>query len=143
MVFTGRGEHFDRLRAHPDSAAPGGLGARTGPSTSTAFRVRPKCAVRRGGAIVIDDATPGARPNAAHRAVARFGARGRAALVVTQNIDGLHGASGVPAERLVELHGNGTYAACLDCKLRHELADIRTAPRRLATRRPAGTAAGW
>jgi NAD-dependent deacetylase len=45
--------------------------------------------------------------------------------VVTQNIDGLHQASGVPAEKLVELHGNGTYAACLSCGRRHELAFVR------------------
>ena len=42
----------------------------------------------------------------------------------TQNIDGLHQASGVPDERVIELHGNSTYATCLDCGERHELAEI-------------------
>ena len=28
---------------------------------------------------------------------------------------------------MVELHGNTTYATCLDCATRHELADIRVA----------------
>jgi NAD-dependent deacetylase len=45
--------------------------------------------------------------------------------IVTQNIDGLHQASGVPDEKIIELHGNGTYAHCLDCGRRHELRDVR------------------
>ena len=53
--------------------------------------------------------------------------RGRAAAVITQNIDGLHQASGVPDERVVELHGNTTYAHCLDCKTRYELDALRIA----------------
>lgn len=77
--------------------------------------------------FAVDDATRGAAPNAAHLAIARLVEAGRVALVVTQNIDGLHGASGVPAASLVELHGNGTYAHCLDCGLRHELQDVREA----------------
>jgi NAD-dependent deacetylase len=47
------------------------------------------------------------------------------AAIVTQNIDGLHQASGVPAERVIELHGNATYAACLDCGRRYELDWVR------------------
>jgi NAD-dependent deacetylase len=37
----------------------------------------------------------------------------------------LHQASGVPANRVIELHGNTTYAHCLDCAQRYELEDIR------------------
>jgi NAD-dependent deacetylase len=50
--------------------------------------------------------------------------QGKVAAVITQNIDGLHVKSGVPADRVIELHGNGTYAACLDCRTRYELAPI-------------------
>ncbi|MCH9670689.1 MAG: NAD-dependent deacetylase, partial [Gammaproteobacteria bacterium] len=46
---------------------------------------------------------------------------------ITQNVDGLHQASGVPDERVIELHGNTTYASCLDCDKRYELAPIREA----------------
>jgi NAD-dependent deacetylase len=46
-------------------------------------------------------------------------------MLITQNIDGLHQVAGVPDERIVELHGNGTYATCLSCGARHELAEIR------------------
>jgi NAD-dependent deacetylase len=53
--------------------------------------------------------------------------RGKASCVITQNIDGLHQASGVPEERVVELHGNTTYARCLSCGRRCELDDVRDA----------------
>ena len=53
--------------------------------------------------------------------------------MITQNIDGLHQASGVPADQVIELHGNTTYAACLDCGERHELAPIRAAFERHGT----------
>ena len=45
--------------------------------------------------------------------------------VITQNIDGLHQASGVPDDKVIELHGNATYAACLDCRRRYELDWVR------------------
>jgi NAD-dependent deacetylase len=46
--------------------------------------------------------------------------------VITQNIDGLHQASGIPEDRVIELHGNATYATCLSCARRYELDMIRT-----------------
>jgi len=64
-------------------------------------------------------------PNAGHRALARLVEKGRMAAVVTQNIDGLHQASGVPDDKVIELHGNTTYAACLDCRRRYELDWVR------------------
>ncbi len=64
-----------------------------------------------------------AKPNVGHLAVAKLVELGRVELVITQNIDGLHERSGVPRDRLVELHGNGTYATCLDCGKRAELFD--------------------
>ena len=66
-----------------------------------------------------------AKPNAGHTAIARLVRQGKASCVITQNIDGLHQASGMPDERVVELHGNTTYARCLACGERYELAPIR------------------
>ncbi|MCT4495088.1 SIR2 family NAD-dependent protein deacylase [Bosea minatitlanensis] len=77
--------------------------------------------------FAMDDHYRGAQPNIGHRALARLVAEGRSPAIVTQNIDGLHQASGVPEDRIVELHGNGTYATCLNCGWRHELAAIRHA----------------
>lgn len=45
--------------------------------------------------------------------------------MVTQNIDNLHQASGIAPEHVVELHGNTSYAACLDCADRYELSWVR------------------
>ena len=44
---------------------------------------------------------------------------------MTQNIDNLHQASGIAPEDVVELHGNTTYAVCLECDQRYELAWVR------------------
>jgi NAD-dependent deacetylase len=73
----------------------------------------------------MDPVLRAARPNRGHVAVAELVREGKAAAVITQNIDGLHQASGVPEEAVVELHGNTTYAACLDCGARYELEALR------------------
>jgi NAD-dependent deacetylase len=73
------------------------------------------------------DPMAGAEPNRGHRAVAHLVRRGKAGAVITQTIDGLHQASGVPADRVIELHGNATYARCLDCGERYEIEPIRRA----------------
>ena len=72
-----------------------------------------------------DEVMQRATPNAGHRAIARLVEQGKMTAVVTQNIDGLHQASGVPADKVIELHGNATYAACLDCCRRYELDWVR------------------
>lgn len=56
-----------------------------------------------------------AAPNAAHEAVAALERAGRLLALVTQNIDGLHRAAGTSPDKLVELHGSGLCAECLDC----------------------------
>jgi NAD-dependent deacetylase len=50
--------------------------------------------------------------------------RGKASAIITQNIDGLHQVSDVPDGKVIELHGNSTYATCIDCGERHELPEI-------------------
>ena len=47
--------------------------------------------------------------------------------MITQNIDNLHQDSGVPEEKVIELHGNGSYAKCVACETRYELAPIKEA----------------
>ena len=69
---------------------------------------------------------PKVAPNAAHRALALLEKNWPGQLlVVTQNIDNLHQASGIAPDHVVELHGNTTYARCLDCAQRFELAWVR------------------
>jgi NAD-dependent deacetylase len=66
-----------------------------------------------------------ASPGRGHRAIASLYRAGKMPAVVTQNIDNLHQASGIPAEDVVELHGNTTLAQCLDCAERFELQWVR------------------
>src|SRR3712207_9192222 len=68
-----------------------------------------------------------AEPNRGHRAVARLVREGKVSAVITQNIDGLHQASGVPDDKVIELHGNATYAHCLRCATRFEIDALREA----------------
>src|SRR4029079_16732514 len=53
--------------------------------------------------------------------------QGRMTAVITQNVDGLHQRSGIPESKIIELHGNSTYASSLDCGQRYELEPIRKA----------------
>ena len=75
--------------------------------------------------FAMDDLYAGAQPGRGHRALARLVASGKMPGIITQNIDGLHQASGIPPAKLAELHGNGSFAACLGCGMRHELKMLR------------------
>lgn len=124
VLFSGAG--ISTESGIPDFRSPGGLWSRLRPIDFREFLASE--AARREAwrrKFALDDAIGAVQPNAGHRAVARLVASGRVSQVITQNIDGLHQAGGVPADRIVELHGNGTYAVCLSCRKRYELADIR------------------
>lgn len=123
VVFTGAG--ISTESGIPDFRSPGGLWSQQKPIDFQDFissETMRREAWRR--KIVIDRDMHNANPNRGHRAVAELVRRGICCCVITQNIDGLHQRSGIPEEKLVELHGNGTYAACLDCGQRHSLEPI-------------------
>ncbi|MGE0622675.1 MAG: NAD-dependent deacetylase [Pseudomonadales bacterium] len=67
----------------------------------------------------------GAKPNKGHLAIAKLVEMGKCSAVITQNVDNLHQNAGVPDDRVIELHGNASYAVCLSCRLRYELADLK------------------
>ncbi|MBA1156884.1 SIR2 family NAD-dependent protein deacylase [Microvirga mediterraneensis] len=75
--------------------------------------------------FAMDDLYRGAGPSLGHLGFASLVATGRMPAVITQNIDGLHQASGLGEDQVIELHGNGTYARCLSCGCRHELDWVR------------------
>src|SRR5215470_8808161 len=54
-----------------------------------------------------------ARPNDAHRALARLEQRGRLQVLVTQNVDGLHQAAG--SSGVIDLHGRLDRVRCMGC----------------------------
>jgi NAD-dependent deacetylase len=123
-VFTGAG--ISTESGVPDFRGPGGVWSRMKPIYFQDF-VADEAARREAWTRTFSGAAgwTGAAPNAGHHAVAALVARGKAGAVITQNVDNLHQDSGVPADQVVELHGNASYAACLACGRRHELADLK------------------
>lgn len=57
-----------------------------------------------------------ARPNDAHRSLARLERQGRIVQLVTQNVDGLHQAAG--SRDVIDLHGRIDMVRCMDCERR-------------------------
>jgi NAD-dependent deacetylase len=115
VVFTGAGVSTES--GIPDFRSPGGVWSTMKPIYFQDFVSDP--AKRREAwtrAFSGRAGWTGREPNAGHHAVARL---------IAQNVDNLHQASGVPADQVIELHGNASYATCLDCGERHELADLK------------------
>lgn len=124
-VFTGAG--ISTESGIPDFRSPGGIWTKMSPIDFRDFlasaEMRREAWRRR---FAMEEMFARVVPNAGHRAVAALVANGRAGDVITQNIDNLHRQSGVPAEKVIELHGNTRYAKCLDCGSHLELGPIRT-----------------
>jgi len=123
VLFTGAG--ISTESGIPDFRSPDGIWSKFTPVYYQDFVASQEArreAWRR--KLVIDRDMQDAEPNRGHRAVAELIRRNDVNCVITQNIDGLHQKSGIPDDRVIELHGNSTYATCLDCGSRHELAPI-------------------
>jgi NAD-dependent deacetylase len=120
VIFTGAGMSTES--GIPDFRSPGGVWSRMKPIQFQDFvadeDMRREAWTRAFSGVA---GWVGAEPNEGHHAVARLVARGKVSSVITQNVDNLHQASGVPAAKVLELHGNASYATCLECGLRHEL----------------------
>ena len=114
--------------AFPISVRRAGFGRRTGRSCSTISLPARKRAMKSWRRrFAMSDEFGDAKPGRGHRALASLYRAGKVPAVITQNIDNLHQASGIAPEHVVELHGNTTYALCLDCAQRYELAWVRAA----------------
>jgi len=124
VAFTGAG--ISTESGIPDFRSPGGVWSRMKPIYFQDF-IASEDARRQAWTRAFSGVAgwTGGKPNAGHLALARLVARGKVTTIITQNVDNLHQDSGVPADRVIELHGNASYAACLDCGLRHELEDLR------------------
>ena len=123
VVFTGAG--ISTESGIPDFRGPGGLWTRIKPIDFGDFVASD--AVRQRSWRQWFEHGQGlrqAQPNAGHFAVARLVDEGKVAAVITQNVDNLHQDSGVPAGQVIELHGNATYARCLDCGATFEMDDL-------------------
>jgi len=123
VAFTGAG--ISTESGIPDFRSPGGIWSRMQPIEFDDFvrsdEMRREAWRRK---IALDRDFRAATPNRGHRALAALVATGRMSAIITQNVDGLHQAAGVPDEQVIELHGNATYAHCLACAERYELDPI-------------------
>ncbi|MEM7252060.1 MAG: Sir2 family NAD-dependent protein deacetylase [Pseudomonadota bacterium] len=126
VVFTGAG--ISTESGIPDFRSPGGIWTQYKPIEFNDFisseEMRAEAWRRK---FATDETMSKANPNSGHVAIAKLVSAHKVTSVITQNVDGLHQASGIPDAQVIELHGNTTYATCLDCGHRYELAPIREA----------------
>jgi NAD-dependent deacetylase len=124
VPFTGAG--ISTECGIPDFRSPGGIWTKYQPIQFEDFlasrEMRDESWRRR---LAMDPQFSTARPGRGHLALAGLHRAGKVPAVITQNIDNLHQASGIPDAAVVELHGNTTYATCLDCARRYELGWVR------------------
>jgi NAD-dependent deacetylase len=124
VPFTGAG--ISTECGIPDFRSPGGLWTKHKPIPFDEFlasqEARNESWRRR---FAMSEQFGDAQPGRGHRALASLYRAGKVPGVVTQNIDNLHQASGIAPQHVVELHGNTTYATCLDCASRYELSWVR------------------
>ena len=122
--FTGAG--ISTECGIPDFRSPGGLWTKNKPIPFDEFiasqDMRDEAWRRR---FAMEAQFSAAKPGRGHLALASLYRAGKAPAVITQNIDNLHQSSGIAAEHVIELHGNNSYALCLDCRRRYELPWVR------------------
>ncbi|PTM99997.1 SIR2 family NAD-dependent protein deacylase [Streptomyces sp. VMFN-G11Ma] len=78
---------------------------------------------RRSWLMRRENRTLQAEPNAAHRAVAELERSGVPVRVITQNVDGLHQLAGLPARKVLELHGSARSVVCTGCRARGSMEE--------------------
>ncbi|NIJ39913.1 NAD-dependent deacetylase [Parvibaculum indicum] len=126
VAFTGAG--ISTESGIPDFRSPGGIWTKMAPIYFDDFissdEMRREAWRRK---FAMDESFAKAMPNKGHMALAKLADEGRISHIITQNIDNLHQDSGVPDDKVIELHGNTTYARCLDCRERYELEPLRAA----------------
>lgn len=123
VAFTGAG--ISTESGIPDFRSPGGVWDKYQPIDFRDFvaseEMRREAWRRK---LQTDKVMTRAQPNRGHKALVDLFRRGKMLGLITQNIDGLHQAAGLPDESVIEIHGNSTYAKCLSCEERYELEPI-------------------
>ena len=124
VIFTGAG--ISTESGIPDFRGPKGIWKTTSPIYFKDFigseDVRKESWKRK---FSNKDIIKKAKPNVGHIEVAKIVNSNDSAHLITQNVDNLHQDAGVPQSRITEIHGNATYATCLDCNVRYELELIK------------------
>ena len=124
VIFTGAG--ISTESGIPDFRSPGGIWTKMKPIIFQDFISSENWQLeswRR--KFEIDKDIKVATPNIGHKIIAKLHSNNKISYVITQNIDNLHHDSGIPSNKIIELHGNSTYAKCLDCEKRFTLSYIK------------------
>ncbi len=115
VVFTGAGMSTES--GIPDYRSQGGLWDRFQPVYFDEFMSSRQSRIRYWQQRMdMEKSLCKAEPNAGHLSLAALHDHGRLHALITQNIDGLHQASGIPGEKIIELHGNTRRVRCMSCK---------------------------
>jgi NAD-dependent deacetylase len=124
VPFTGAG--ISTECGIPDFRSPGGIWTKHRPIPYDEFvssqEARNEAWKRR---FAMQDTFGVAKPGRGHRALASLYRSGKLPGVITQNIDNLHQNSGIAPADVIELHGNTTFARCIGCGKRFEIAWVK------------------
>ena len=67
------------------------------------------------------------KPNIGHAFVEKITGLQKNNFLITQNIDGLHQKSGIPKNKIIEIHGSAIEAACLECQAKQNILEFHDA----------------
>jgi len=114
VVFTGAG--ISTESGIPDYRSKGGIWDKFRPIYFDEFMSSREARIEywRRKAELYQDVVQ-AKPNPAHMSLFRLYEMGLLEAVITQNIDGLHQESGIPDDRVIELHGSNRRIRCMSC----------------------------
>ena len=114
VVFTGAG--ISTESGIPDFRSPGGIWTRYKPIMFQEYIKSEEARIeswrRR---LETHEVHKQAKPNIGHYFVQSLYQKGKLIGLITQNTDGLHSMSGIPDDKLVELHGTNRKIVCLNC----------------------------
>ncbi len=115
VVFTGAG--ISTESGIPDYRSQGGIWDKFKPVYFDEFMSSKESRIRYWEQRMdMEKSLCKAKPNEGHMSIAALHQLGYLNALITQNIDGLHEASGIPKEKIIELHGNTRRVRCMSCK---------------------------
>ena len=125
VVFTGAGMSTES--GISDFRSPGGIWSRFDPGEFTFQKFLSGEAARQKYWEFSSSTWPemaAAEPNPGHHAIVELHRMGKLDCIITQNIDGLHQKSGIPADMVIEVHGTAWWVNCLECGRRYPREEI-------------------
>ena len=115
IVFTGAG--ISTESGIPDYRSQGGIWDKFKPVYFDEFMSSKDARIRYWEQrLDMEKSLSVSSPNKGHKAIAKLYELGFLTSVITQNIDGLHQSSGIPENKVIELHGNTRRVRCMTCK---------------------------